>query len=370
MSRQPHTQVPNLIYDIVLWLVSEVERDCLLYIIRRTYGYHDGQGERKKRDIISLSQFEKGITTGEYLLDLGTNRSRNSLKSALTRLEERGLVNSRYACTHCLWEESPDTQPHSSNKCPRCNSSLTKSWALSQLTPNKILELLNSNERQRQLGRQFEWDSERRRFKVIDQGAIRDSEAEQASLESEYQQLRSELWYPELVDQAIELAGRKLKSGSVSKTRKVNGFFRPIVELQRDYPTPALVKYALEQTLAGPVFQDQGRDRNWFNYARRVAENGQSKFTAVASEPGRGRSAKEAELEVREMLREAARLNGLGQHDQARAKLTEIMAEVDAVVSLFDSRQQAEDQIKLAFKQGQSDFVGAKVDPFAPDYLN
>lgn len=371
VNKEPHTQVPNLIYDIVLWLVSEVERDCLLYIIRRTYGYHDGQGQRKKRDIISMAQFEKGIITGGYLLDLGTNRSRNSLRRALARLEERQLIDSHYACTRCLWEQNdPDAQEMSEQGvCPRCSSSLTKSWGLSQLTPNKILNLLNNDPRQKQLGRSFEWDAERRRFKVIDEIVDRDTAAEEQDLQRRYQELRQQLWYPELVEQAIELAGKKLKSGQVSKSRQVNGFVIPVLGLQRDFPLPPLVKYALQQTIDGPVFKSPGRDRNWINYARRVAENNSSRFSGQHPSTGDDRPG-QAEKEIRDLLRQAAVLNGRQEFDPAREKLQAALQLAPDVSGMFSSQEQAEEQITLAFRHGHSDFISAVADPYAPDFLS
>jgi len=370
VNKEPHTQVPNLIYDIVLWLVSEVERDCLLYIIRRTYGFQDGQGQRKKRDIISLAQFEKGITTGGYLLDLGTNRSRNSLRNALARLEERQLIDSHYACTRCLWEENDqDAQPMvEEGACPRCSSSLTKSWGMSQLTPNKILNLLNSDPRQRQLGRKFEWDAERRRFKVIDEIVERDAAAEDAEFQRRYQELRQQLWYPELVEEAIELAGKKLKSGQVAKSRRVNGFLLPVLNLQRDFPLPPLVKYALQQTIDGPVFRGSGSDRNWINYARRVAENSANRFSGQDSGAGDDRPA-QAEREIRDLLRQAAVFNGRQEFAPAREQLQAALDLAPEVKEKFSSQEQAEQQITLAFRHGHSDFIGAQPDPYAPDFL-
>ena len=370
MSSDPHTQVPNLIYDLVLPVVREVERDCLLYIIRRTYGFSDGQGERKKRDVISLKQFELGITTGDYLLDLGTNRSRGAIRQALEGLEKKELVESRYACLRCMWEERSESQPHSDNTCPRCNASLAKSWCMAEITPNKILNLLNADSRQQTRGRRFEWDAEKRRFKVFDENRARQVAEDKQKLDQEFEALTEALWYPELVDEAVRLAGKKLKNGHVSRARQVNNFLKPVINMQNKYRNPALIKYALEQTIAGPVFTGDRPTNNWDRYAEKVAANSARQFANTPSEKDHGESAKEAELRIRNMLREAARLNGSGENEQARAMLDEILSEADAVISLFDSLEQVQEQIRLAFKQGESDFAATTADTYAPDYLS
>lgn len=75
------TQIPNVILDKILPGIPEAESKCLLYICRRTYGFH------KERDRISLTQFVKGITgrDGEPL-DYGTGLSRPSVVEALRHL--------------------------------------------------------------------------------------------------------------------------------------------------------------------------------------------------------------------------------------------------------------------------------------------
>ena len=48
---------------------------------------------------------------GNYLRNLGTGLSRPTIKKALEGLDEKGLVEVRYSCPHCLWEPirgSPD----------------------------------------------------------------------------------------------------------------------------------------------------------------------------------------------------------------------------------------------------------------------
>lgn len=81
------TQTPNLILDFVIPRISEAEARCLLYICRRTYGFH------KERDRISLSQFVEGIKSRDGdVKDLGTGMSRPAVVEALKNLDGAGAI--------------------------------------------------------------------------------------------------------------------------------------------------------------------------------------------------------------------------------------------------------------------------------------
>lgn len=81
------SQIPNVILDFVLPRISEAEARCLLYICRRTFGFH------KEEDNISLSQFENGIKTSQNRrLDFGTGLSRPAVNTALQNLISVGVI--------------------------------------------------------------------------------------------------------------------------------------------------------------------------------------------------------------------------------------------------------------------------------------
>lgn len=81
------TQIHNAILDYLLPFLNEAETKCVLYICRRTFGFH------KKKDRISLSQFVKGIKDKDgNWLDLGTGLSRQSVVDALSVLSGVELV--------------------------------------------------------------------------------------------------------------------------------------------------------------------------------------------------------------------------------------------------------------------------------------
>lgn len=75
------TQIPNVIMDILLPRIPESEGKCLLYICRRTFGFH------KEYDRISFSQFIDGIQDRSgKILDYGTGLVRASVAEALKNL--------------------------------------------------------------------------------------------------------------------------------------------------------------------------------------------------------------------------------------------------------------------------------------------
>ncbi|GIW70343.1 MAG: hypothetical protein KatS3mg101_1090 [Patescibacteria group bacterium] len=84
------TQIPNIITDIIIPQIPEAEARCLLYICRRTFGFH------KEEDKISFSQFEKGIQDKNgKKLDFGAGISREAINKALKNLIEAGLLLSQ-----------------------------------------------------------------------------------------------------------------------------------------------------------------------------------------------------------------------------------------------------------------------------------
>lgn len=76
------TQTPNVFYDEIMADLGHAELKCLLYIFRRTYGFH------KQSDRISLSQFVDGIEG----LDKGTGLAKKNVYPALESLVEKKLV--------------------------------------------------------------------------------------------------------------------------------------------------------------------------------------------------------------------------------------------------------------------------------------
>lgn len=81
------TQMPDELFDYWLPRLSDPELYVLLYIVRRTLGFH------KLSDVISREQFFFGITkkNGE-VLDEGCGISHSSLYPALAGLQEKGLI--------------------------------------------------------------------------------------------------------------------------------------------------------------------------------------------------------------------------------------------------------------------------------------
>lgn len=81
------TQIPNTILDELLSVLSESELKVLLYICRRTYGFH------KQNDRISTSQLMNGIRDKDGVhLDTGTGLSNKSILDSIKSLEKLGII--------------------------------------------------------------------------------------------------------------------------------------------------------------------------------------------------------------------------------------------------------------------------------------
>lgn len=84
------TQLPNILLDKVIPLIPEAEARCLLYICRRTFGFH------KDADRISFSQFMDGIKDRRgNVLDYGAGLARASVAKGLKSLNEAGAISIR-----------------------------------------------------------------------------------------------------------------------------------------------------------------------------------------------------------------------------------------------------------------------------------
>jgi len=93
LKRPTTTPLPDEIYDEWAPQLGEAELKALLYIVRRTLGFHKGA------DAISLNQFLKGIVTHDgRVLDRGCGvKSRPNVVRALKSLEDKGLIRSTKA---------------------------------------------------------------------------------------------------------------------------------------------------------------------------------------------------------------------------------------------------------------------------------
>lgn len=81
------TQIPNIILDLLVPKLPEAEGKCLLYISRRTFGFH------KDEDVISFTQFINGIKDKSgKVLDHGTGLSRVSVNEGLKNLAKAKAI--------------------------------------------------------------------------------------------------------------------------------------------------------------------------------------------------------------------------------------------------------------------------------------
>lgn len=112
-------------------------------------------------------------------------------------------------------------------------------------------------------------------------------------------------------------------------------------------------------------------------YLAKVCANNDHRYKGPG--PRRGtNAAKEVEQSIetregaaRELLSEAYKLNVAGETAAAHKLLSDMLLRAKPLAELFDGdEQRAKDALRLCFKQGSSDLVGARPNPYAPvDYL-
>ena len=94
------TPTPNQFYDFIMADINNLaELKCVLYVIRRTYGF------LKFVDRIAYSQFENGIMTRSgKRLDKGTGLSGPSISAGLNKAVDHGYLNRYVVCPSCQHE--------------------------------------------------------------------------------------------------------------------------------------------------------------------------------------------------------------------------------------------------------------------------
>lgn len=81
------TPVPNILMDEIWQYLKPAEKDVLLYLCRRTYGFH------RDRERISITQFTDGkFSRDGKRLDHGSATGRATTIAALKSLTELGLI--------------------------------------------------------------------------------------------------------------------------------------------------------------------------------------------------------------------------------------------------------------------------------------
>lgn len=81
------TQFPNILLDVVLPLLRPGEQAVLWYLVRRTYGFHQGTAE------VSLSEIMHGVRGEDgQRLDHGTGLSKNTALDSVRSLINRKII--------------------------------------------------------------------------------------------------------------------------------------------------------------------------------------------------------------------------------------------------------------------------------------
>lgn len=392
-----HTRVPNLLLQYIIPRLSGPEQACVLFIMRLTWGFAKpgGEpGERKQYDRIAISQFVDGIRKPgppgrTWVWHLGTGLSRTAVIEALKKLESRDLLKVTFECptgltpggrpTGCGWGEpgqdspgrpvvDPKTKAH---KCPRCNRSLNKVYGLKTLTRGRVKRFLSSTDPN---GCEWDFDPESGQFYVLEAGHAPEE------IELTLDDLRAQLWHPELVEKILAHAASSRKTGKLSDVAIRRQFLEPVIEFQNtgvyltpgDDPVPLteeLLAHGLQEVVRRRIAAG-ARSKNWLGYAKAVIKSQMIRRSGDVAQV-----VAEAKLvPVVEQLEQCADLNRAGNRGEARQLLSELLSGgLDAIVPEFDGdRPLARRHLLEAFKRGKSDYRGirdyAPINDFLPQW--
>lgn len=81
------TQIPNFFFDFLMGKIGSAEFKCLMYIARRTYGFH------REEETITINQFVEGLKNKKGdPLDDGVGLARASVVAALDLLRQSNII--------------------------------------------------------------------------------------------------------------------------------------------------------------------------------------------------------------------------------------------------------------------------------------
>ncbi len=127
------TLIPNILLDFVLPELPAGEMRCLLYICRRTYGFH------KDYDRISFTQFIFGIT-GK---DKGCGVSRPVVAESLRNLAQAGAITTQKSKLGNIYKINLDMDPEGVVRKVNQLRKLTESSKESKPKQVRLLNLQN-----------------------------------------------------------------------------------------------------------------------------------------------------------------------------------------------------------------------------------
>jgi DNA-binding transcriptional ArsR family regulator len=127
--RPNFTQLPNICLDWLLPLLDRSEMLCLLYVLRRTYGFG------RQADAIKLEQFTTGLKRRDGTpLDRGTGILRRQVCRALSVLERAGIIIRTRKQSE---DGSPDTTIYRINT----EANFPESWEAADLLAQQLTQL-------------------------------------------------------------------------------------------------------------------------------------------------------------------------------------------------------------------------------------
>lgn len=360
---RPHTQVPNIIIDLIAPLLGDAEYRCLHYIVRRTFGHVDAaSGGQKVKDRISISQFTDGIKSGKYPVNLGAGLSRPSVIKALKSLEKKQLIEVTWSCSSCLWQASSSggQVTGTAMRCPRCARTCDREFQLAPLSSKKVIAFLNEHHKEYH---QWAFDKEVWHFYPLTEPTKNPPVDDVIDLE-EY---GVKLWHRDMIDKAIAEVNATRRSPMADRM-VLRHFYQPILELQTvSEADPGALKRALETTFYDYRAHLRKRGNKpshetWHRLTRAIVLNDQGLRENLRKlEQAPADEHERIHRSITDLLSRAAALNEADEQEAAREVLSEALAYSDKILEQFNgSMDLADAHIKQAFKLGRTDYRAAK----------
>lgn len=344
MSNPTHELPPwekrRILENLIVPTLSSSEQACINYLIRHQLSLVRDEAPTVTTPIIT-KQFQEGTNVGQYVFDLGANITQATAKESLMLLTKKELVQADSYCRHCLL-----IQKHQ-DRCERCNKKTESAYSLPGFTKEKVKDYLNDHYEGKHA---WNYDETSGNFYVIPPlNEAKTTLETPPNYESLRAQLRNKLWFPLMVDKAVEMASSSLKGGQVGDTRVINGFYKPILEMQEEFQ-PEVLKRALQQTLRKRV-PAQKNSHRWWRYTRAVATN-------QAEETRKTVAAISAE-DVKRILGDIRNYNIANEKAKAFERLHFLLQNVEHIRQHFAPVATVEatrNHVLQAFKRGLTDY--------------
>jgi hypothetical protein len=174
------------------------------------------------------------------------------------------------------------------------------------------------------------------------------------------QELQKKLWFPGIIDKLIAKAESELREGNTFREEYlIENFYKPALQLQKNYNLPELVGFALARTLLADIVGRPNK-KYLFRYTEQICETNEVRFERSSAKT----DAAEALHEIIIRLAQSCALNTDGDTFGARERLRKAENQIVSVSPLFAGGAiEARNHLYEAYKRGLLNFESIGPDP-------